>query len=98
VQIVGYELRKQMLEGALMERHEEDGSRAPVSIDQIQQLYAHLQQCLLDIGYYDPRRPRRLMRRLKRLINRAQLDENEYNIVRGILAAVQETAAKSSKE
>jgi tRNA C32,U32 (ribose-2'-O)-methylase TrmJ len=34
------------------------------------------------------------MRRLKRVINRSQLDANEYNIVRGILSAIQEVSQK----
>jgi len=54
------------------------------------QFYEHMQTCLTEIGYYDPDKPRLLMRRLKRLFNRARLDINEYNILRGILASVQD--------
>jgi len=35
-----------------------------------------------------------LMRRLKLLFNRSRLDQNEYNILRGILTAVQESVRK----
>jgi tRNA C32,U32 (ribose-2'-O)-methylase TrmJ len=35
------------------------------------------------------------MRRLKRLFNRAQLDENEINILRGLLAAAQSAVNKN---
>jgi len=48
------------------------------------QFYEHMQTCLTEIGYYDPDKPRLLMRRLKRLFNRARLDINEYNILRCI--------------
>ena len=97
VQIICYELHKYLL-------HPETES-IPIknntelaSIAQIQQLYEHLQQSLIDIGYFDPDKPRRLMRRLKRVINRSQLDANEYNIVRGILSAVQEASQKMRDE
>jgi len=38
------------------------------------------------------------MRRLKSLFNRALLDENEMSILRGFLAAVQETAASKKND
>ena len=40
-----------------------------------------------DILHLDPKNPKQLMRRLRRLFNRAQMDENEINIMRGILAS-----------
>ena len=47
-----------------------------------------------DLAYvYNPKfqhQPRLLRRRLKRLFNRAQLDENEYNILMGIIAAARQ--------
>lgn len=51
--------------------------------------FDHLEQTLVDIDFLDPARPRHLMRRLKRLFNRTQLTQNEVNILRGILTAVQ---------
>ena len=49
--------------------------------------YAHLQTVLGEIEFQD--RTGHLMERLRRLFNRAQLDGNELNILRGILSAVQ---------
>ena len=49
--------------------------------------YAHLQTVLGEIEFED--RTGYLMERLRRLFNRAQLDGNELNILRGILSAVQ---------
>ncbi len=94
VQIISYEIRKNLLEN--MPVPEASSTLTPlVSVDQVQQLYDHLQQCLIDIDYFDPDKPRRLMRRLKRVINRTQIDANEYNIIRGILSAAQEAAQKN---
>ncbi|MDH3351249.1 MAG: tRNA (cytosine(32)/uridine(32)-2'-O)-methyltransferase TrmJ, partial [Gammaproteobacteria bacterium] len=38
--------------------------------------------------FLDPENPRHLMRRLRRLFIRARPDQNELNILRGILTAV----------
>ena len=93
VQIISYEMRKKAQEES--PNAEVSAEKTPLAtLDQIQQLYEHLQQCLIDIGYFDPEKPRRLMRRLKRIINRSQFDANEYNIARGILTAAQEAAKK----
>ena len=97
VQIICYELHKYLLQPET-ESISVSNNTALASADQIQQLYEHLRQSLIDIGYFDPAKPRRLMRRLKRVINRSQLDANEYNIVRGILSAVQEASQKNGNE
>jgi tRNA (cytidine32/uridine32-2'-O)-methyltransferase len=96
VQIISYEIRKNALEYS--SEPEKPSEKTPAAtLEQIQQLYDHLQQCLIDIDYFDPDKPRRLMRRLKRIINRSQFDANEYNIARGILSAAQEAAKKKEK-
>jgi tRNA C32,U32 (ribose-2'-O)-methylase TrmJ len=53
----------------------------------MERFYSHLQAVLEDIEFED--RTGYLMERLRRLFNRAQLDGNELNIMRGILSAVQ---------
>jgi len=63
--------------------------------DQMEKFYQHLEACMIDIGYFDPEKPRLLIRRMRRLFNRSQLDINELNIMRGLLSAAQ-SARKSS--
>lgn len=95
VQIICYEIGKQYLareETETGHNHPE----SPVTAEQMEHLYEHFEQTLADIGYLDPEKPRRLMRRIRRLFNRARLDSNEYNILRGILTAAR-NAAKSIK-
>lgn len=65
------------------------------SSGQLIQFYDHLEQCMIDLNFYNPGKPRRLMRRLKRLFNRARLDDNEINILRGLLAAAQSAVNKN---
>ena len=57
------------------------------SSGEMERFYAHLQTVLGEIEFED--RTGYLMERLRRLFNRAQLDGNELNILRGILSAVQ---------
>jgi len=66
----------------------------PAAADAMQRFYEHLEEVLLDNGFLDPDNPRHLMRRLRRLFNRAVPDENEINILRGILSAVQNPTGK----
>ena len=67
----------------------------PVSSEDMQRYYLHLAEVLQQIGFLDPENPRLLMRRLMRLFNRAGLDHNELNILRGILTSVQQRRDKT---
>jgi TrmH family RNA methyltransferase len=69
-----------------------DGHGEPAAtVEETRLFYHHLEQVLTEINFLDPANPRLLMRRLVRLFNRAELDRNELNILRGILTAVQRT-------
>lgn len=57
------------------------------SADEMEGLFAHLEQTMLSTGFLDPDNPRQLMRRLRRLFLRAQLEKTEMNILRGILSS-----------
>jgi tRNA C32,U32 (ribose-2'-O)-methylase TrmJ len=57
--------------------------------------YQHLQTVLDEVAFED--RTGYLMERLRRLFNRAQIDRNEMNILRGILSAVQGRRSHGSK-
>lgn len=58
------------------------------SAGDIEGFYTHLQDVLVASDFLDPEQPKLLMRRLRRLFNRAQLEVTEVNILRGILAAL----------
>ena len=88
VQIICYELRQAM---TLPEQVNKKQDKIPIaSAEQMHSFYEHLETCMTEAGYHDPEVPRSLMRRLKRLFNRARLDRDEINILRGFLSAVQE--------
>ena len=63
-------------------------AEAPATTDELEGFYRHLEAALVEIGYLDPAVPKLLMRRLRRLFNRAVPDRTEIGILRGILAAV----------
>jgi TrmH family RNA methyltransferase len=93
VQITGYELRVAAIGGAGLFVPPSDWE--PVDDSQMEGLFEHLEQTLLDIRFLNPKQPRRLMMRLRRLFNRARPDQNEINILRGILKASQEAAERA---
>ena len=56
----------------------------------MERLYAHLEQVLEEIDFRDRTQSgTHLMTRIRRFLQRAELDHNEVNILRGILTAVQ---------
>ncbi len=96
VQVLAYELRMCALAaddalpaGEVLERDQPLATSA-----ELEGLYEHFARALAILDFYDPDNPRQLMRRLRRLFNRAQLDRMEVNILRGILAAAEKAARR----
>ena len=57
---------------------------------EMERLYAHLAQVLEEIDFRDRTQSgTHLMMRIRRFLQRAELDQNEANILRGMLTAVQ---------
>jgi TrmH family RNA methyltransferase len=90
VQILAYELR--VAAQGFSDISVDPPDWEPVDDQQMEGLFEHLEQTLLDIRFLNPKQPKRLMMRLRRLFNRARPDQNEINILRGILKASQETS------
>ena len=61
----------------------------PATLEQIEQLYRHLEERMTVTGFYNPANPGRLELRLRRLLARAQLEEEEVNILRGFLKTLE---------
>lgn len=94
VQILAYEIYRAVLAGAGASTTEAREGR-PANSEDMQRFYQHLEEVLQQIEFLDPDNPRFLMRRLMRLFNRAGLDDNEMNIMRGILTAIQQARPKN---
>ncbi len=84
VQILAYELK--LAEGVTKPEAE---VRALATADEMESFYIHLETTLTELQFLDANHPRKLMRRLRRLFNRAEPDKTEMNILRGILSAAQ---------
>jgi len=85
VQVLAYELL--LARGVASAPLESDST--PATAEDMERLYEHLEQAALETGFLDPKNPKHLMRRLRRLFNRAQPDQNEVHILRGLLSALQ---------
>jgi TrmH family RNA methyltransferase len=87
VQLVAYELYR--AQGAVVAPP--GPLAAPLATsEQMQQLFTHLAQVLEQIDFRDRTQSgTHLMARIRRFLQRAELDKNEVNILRGILTAVQ---------
>jgi len=91
VQVLCYELRL-----ATLEAPEPDAPGIPpATLEEMEYFYAHLETVLTNSGFLDPDNPRTLMRRMRRLFVKAEPDQNEVNILRGILTAFERVMADS---
>lgn len=88
VQVLTYEVAMAMGAG----REKAAPRERPVTADELERMYAHLEQTLVDIDFLDPDNPGQLMRRLRRLFNRCNLEQTEVNILRGIFTAARKQA------
>jgi len=96
VQVLAYECRLAQDSGKSGQQDKEGGKsdsrRASdvgfhgeaAGLAQIDGMYQHLEQALVEIGFLDPDNPKKLMPRLRRLFSRAGLETEEVNILRGI--------------
>ncbi len=64
------------------------------SADELERMFVHLEQTLIDIDFLKPENPRQLMTRLRRLLLRSHPDKVEVNVMRGILTATQKLIKK----
>jgi tRNA (cytidine32/uridine32-2'-O)-methyltransferase len=94
VQIFCYELRMQVV-----------GSEIPIfdsgtpsaTVNEMENFYVHLESHLIKNEFLNPDEPRHLMRRIRRLFMKASPDQNEVNILRGILSSFESDQRKELK-
>ena len=100
VQVIAYEIHMHWHKLQVVEQELETASttvQESLSIDaepfasaqDMERFYEHLYETLTQIGFLQTEHPRKMMRRLRRLFNRARVDRVELNILRGILTTVQ---------
>ncbi|MEE9397807.1 MAG: RNA methyltransferase [Methylococcales bacterium] len=90
-QIIGYELFTQLENSPEPAVETEILAKAA----QLEMFYHHLFQTMQDLGFIHPDRSRTIMRRLRRLFNRARIESKEIDMLRGILSAIQRISPTS---
>ncbi len=68
-------------------------SRVLASGQELETLYWHMEQSLLRIGFLNPQNPAHLMRTLRRIFARAELDAREVAVLRGLMSQIDWAAA-----
>jgi tRNA/rRNA methyltransferase len=85
-QVLCYELRAAHLDD--VSRLEE--KRDYPTHEYMELFFTHMEEALITIGFLKPDRPKRLMQRLRRLFLRAKMEQEEVDIMRGVLRAAVE--------
>ena len=97
-QVLVYELRMAALAKAKVLDSQWRSDHPFATNEELEGLYAHFETALTQLGFLDPDNPRQLMRRLRRLFNRSQLDRMEVNILRGILATAEKGGKRKAQD
>lgn len=85
VQVFAYELRMHAVEVTVVNK-----PRTLATHEDTERFYAHLEKELFASGFLNPKLPKRLMERVRRLFSRTQLDREEVRILRGIVRTLRE--------
>ena len=85
-QVICYELRMMALGDAAKVPYEREAPLATAG--EVEGFQAHLERVLTSAKFLNPEHPTQLKLKLRRLFQRAELDRNEINILRGALAAL----------
>jgi len=95
-QLIAYEIR--------MAAQQAGGATPPREVplatpQQMEMFFEHLEQVMAEVDFRDRTQSgTNLMGRIRRMFNRAELDGNEVNILRGLLTAVQSRRRRAGKD
>lgn len=93
VQVVAYEF---WMAGRVPASRPESG-QARATLAETEYFYGHLERLLIDSGFLNAQAPKPLMRRIRRMFDRAELQSHEVNILRGILTALEQSPIRQDK-
>ncbi|OWT60125.1 RNA methyltransferase [Candidimonas nitroreducens] len=98
LQLAAWELRYALATGAALPLlpstagHPQAGDE-PASNEKVQAFLTHWEQALVDVGFLDPRHPKKLVPRMRHLFSRNALSNDEVDMLRGLCTAMIKTAA-----
>lgn len=83
VQVMCYEARTATCSSAPVAQTE----AKLATVDEVEGMVAHFERALTASGFYNPLNPKRLIARLRRMFGRIRLEQDEVNILRGMLGS-----------
>ncbi|WP_323754380.1 tRNA (cytosine(32)/uridine(32)-2'-O)-methyltransferase TrmJ [Marinobacter sp.] len=103
VQVISYELRmfhlKNLEDGEsrpylqpMVAPGDEGWDSPPATAGEVEGFFGHFEQTLVDVNFHRRENPRHLIARMRRLFQRARMDQMEVNILRGVLSSIQKAA------
>lgn len=92
IQLLCYECRLALED--VSDSNTDDESISLATVENTEGFFSHLEKTLSEIGFLDPKQPKLLMIRLRRLFARAQLEATEIHILRGILSRIDRIVMK----
>ncbi len=96
IQVVAYELYQAI--GPTQDSSPEDEEANLASAAEMESFHGHLVQTLFDIGFLHERKSSpTLIRRVRRIFNRAALEKTDIHILRGILTTIQKRLRAQSR-
>ncbi len=95
VQIISYEIYQAILNQIEIKPAPITDFGTKATQEEVAGLLDHFERIAVEIGFLDPKHPKKLLPRLKRLFVKAQLEKEEVNLLRGFLKLA--TPAKISK-
>ena len=84
VQVFAYELRMSTVGEQSFAQH----SSELATHDEQEGFLKQLEDTFYSTGFLDPKEPKRLMQRMRRMFARTRLEQKEVNILRGFLSAI----------
>jgi tRNA/rRNA methyltransferase len=66
--------------------------------EQLEKMFEHMEKTLTDIAFLDPHNPKRIMRVLRKIFGRSQMDEREVQILQGIWSQVDRQIKKKGAD
>ena len=64
------------------------GGRKLATVEDLEILFAHMRETLLEIKYLNPQNPEHIMRSYRQIFGRAALDDREVRILRGLMSEI----------
>ncbi|MFT2110198.1 RNA methyltransferase [Marinomonas sp. 2405UD68-3] len=89
VQVLSYELRMKSLLAIGDTTVQSKWDVPAASVEQVDYMLEHLEKVMLLTEFLDPNTPRQVMTRFRRLFQRAQLDQHEVGMLRGVLTSIE---------